>query len=46
VTFKANNRGGNQFRKSWDGKTDLVRDQLDSEFSNWDGPSRNNIGRR
>ncbi|KAE9534785.1 hypothetical protein AGLY_008077 [Aphis glycines] len=46
VTFKANNRGGNQFRKSWDNKTDLVRDQLDSEFSNRNGPSRNNTGRR
>ncbi|CAH1731565.1 unnamed protein product [Aphis gossypii] len=46
VTFKANNRRGNQFRKSWDSKTDLVRDQLDSEFSNRNGPSRNNTGRR
>lgn len=49
VTFKANNRGGNNFRRSWDnGKTDLVRNQLDSEFSNKNGqgPSRNNFGRR
>ncbi|XP_025206227.1 nuclear RNA export factor 1-like [Melanaphis sacchari] len=46
VTFKANNRGGNHFRKSWDSKTNLVRDQLDSEFSNRNGPSRNNPGRR
>ncbi|KAE9523233.1 hypothetical protein AGLY_016369 [Aphis glycines] len=46
VTFKANNRRGNQFRKSWDSKTDLVRNQLDSEFSNRNGPSRNNTGRR
>ncbi|XP_060839178.1 nuclear RNA export factor 1-like [Rhopalosiphum padi] len=46
VTFKANNRGGNHFRKSWEGKTDLVRDQLDSEYSNRNGPPRNNSGRR
>ncbi|XP_015373159.1 PREDICTED: nuclear RNA export factor 1-like [Diuraphis noxia] len=46
VTFKANNRGGNNFRKSWESRTDLVRDQLDSEFSNRNGPPRNNTGRR
>lgn len=46
VTFKANNRGGNHFRKSWESKTDLVRDQLDTEFSNRNGPPRNNTGRR
>lgn len=48
VTFKANNRGGNHYRKSWDNKTDLVREQLDSnEFSNRNGQSgRNNSGRR
>ncbi|XP_060865132.1 nuclear RNA export factor 1-like [Metopolophium dirhodum] len=46
VTFKANQRGGNHFRKSWESKTDLVRDQLDSEFPNRNGPSRNNTGRR
>lgn len=48
VTFKANNRGGNNFRKSWDNKTDLVRDQLDnSEYYSRNGQSsRNNSGRR
>lgn len=47
VTFKANNRGGNHFRKSWEGKTDLVRDQLDTEFSHRSGGNpRNNSGRR
>ncbi|XP_050058015.1 nuclear RNA export factor 1-like [Aphis gossypii] len=46
VTFKANNNGGNQYRKSWDCKTDLVRDQLDGEFSFRNGPSRNNARRR
>lgn len=49
VTFKANNRGGNNFRRSWDnGKTDLIRDQFDSEVSNRNGQGqpRNNSGRR
>lgn len=46
VTFKSNNRGGNQYRKSWENKTDLVREQLDSEFPNRNGPPRNNSGRR
>jgi len=45
VTFKANGRGGSQFRKSWDNKTDLVNDYV-NEFSNRNGPSRNNPGRR
>jgi len=34
VIFKADNRGDNHFRKSWDGTNDLVRNQLKSEFSN------------
>ncbi|XP_029344670.1 nuclear RNA export factor 1-like [Acyrthosiphon pisum] len=34
VTFKAKNRGDNNFRKIWDDTNDLVRDQLKSEFSN------------
>ncbi|XP_050438937.1 nuclear RNA export factor 1-like isoform X2 [Adelges cooleyi] len=46
VTFKANNRGNNKFRKSWENKSDLVRDQLDNEFSNRNGPHRNSGGRR
>lgn len=46
VTFKANNRGSNNFRKSWDSKTDLMRDQLDSEWTVIHGQSRNNSGRR
>ncbi|KAL4152884.1 hypothetical protein QTP88_000717 [Uroleucon formosanum] len=46
MTFKANHRGGNYFCKSWEGKTDLVRDQLDSEFPNRNGPPKKNIGRR
>ncbi|XP_060842102.1 nuclear RNA export factor 1-like isoform X1 [Rhopalosiphum padi] len=41
VTFKTNNRGDNHFRKS-----DLVHDQLDSEYSNRNGSPRNNSGRR
>lgn len=45
VTFKANQRGGNNFRKSWENKTDLVREQLDGD-SNRNGHSRNNSGRR
>lgn len=51
VTFKANNRGGpNHFRKSWDNKTELVREQLDnahiSANPNRNVPHRNNSGRR
>jgi len=45
VTFKSNNHGSH-FRKSWDNKTDLVREQLDSEYSTRNGHSRNNSGRR
>ncbi|XP_025202678.1 nuclear RNA export factor 1-like [Melanaphis sacchari] len=46
VTFKANNCRGNHFRKSWDNKTELVRDHLDSEFFNRSRPPKNNTGRR
>ncbi|XP_050053519.1 nuclear RNA export factor 1-like isoform X2 [Aphis gossypii] len=45
VSFKTNHGEVNPCRKSWDNKTDLVRDQLDSEYSNRNGLSRNN-GRR
>jgi len=37
MTFKANNRGGNYYRKSWENETDLVRYQLDGEFPNRNG---------
>jgi nuclear RNA export factor len=48
VTFKANNRGSNHFRKSWENKTDFVREQLEiNEFSNRNGQSnRSSSGRR
>ncbi|CAI6357453.1 unnamed protein product [Macrosiphum euphorbiae] len=49
VTFKANHRGGVNFRKSCESKTDLVINngyQLDSEFPNSSGPPRNNTGQR
>ncbi|XP_025204552.1 uncharacterized protein LOC112601259 [Melanaphis sacchari] len=46
VTFKANNCRGNHFRKSWDNKTELVRDHLDSEFFNRCRSPKNNTGRR
>ncbi|KAF0706390.1 nuclear RNA export factor 1-like isoform X2 [Aphis craccivora] len=36
----------NPYRKSRDNKIDLVRDQLDSECSNRNGPSKNNNARR
>ncbi|KAE9530577.1 hypothetical protein AGLY_011039, partial [Aphis glycines] len=45
VSFKTNHGEVNPCRKSWDNKTDLVRDQLDSEYSNRNGLSKNN-GRR
>lgn len=51
MTFKANNRGSNHFRKSWDNKTELVREQLDNAHISTNsnrttGPLRNNSGRR
>ncbi|XP_050527451.1 nuclear RNA export factor 1-like isoform X2 [Daktulosphaira vitifoliae] len=46
VTFKANNRGGHNFRKSWENKSELVRDQLNNEYPKRNGPSRNNGSRR